>query len=100
MKRYVVQHGLRAIVAEVDIFKIHVALDRGQRDGALADRGLPQAPLDFMGAFQSSQRFRELRADLNNLHHGRDQETHERGVSKESANRQRSPPESAARRQT
>ena len=80
---------MRTIVAEGDCVEINIAHDRRQADGAARVAVFRSFFQDFVRTFEASQRLCNLRADLNDLHDGRDEEAHKQRVGKKSANRQR-----------
>src|ERR1700686_5731341 len=90
MERNVVQYHARAVVTETDVFKSNVAFDWRKRDGASRITVFGRLVQNFLRTFETSKRFRELGADLHNLHYRRDQESHEHGVSEKLADGHRS----------
>src|SRR4051812_8366229 len=72
------QHRTATLVSELDMAKNHIPHDRGRRPGTLRILVFGTLPHDFTGAFEACERLAELRPDIDDPHHGRDQESQER----------------------
>src|SRR5256885_10664341 len=91
MEGNLIQNGACAVVTETHILKINIAFDWRERNGALRGTGLRWLAENFMGTLEAGKGFGQLRTDLYDLHHRRDQKSHKTGVREKFAVSHRTP---------